>query len=428
MINLDPANETPGYDAAVDVGELVTLDGAMEETGLGPNGGLLFAADYLAANADWLWERLDPLLQKGTYLIFDTPGQSELYAAAFEGAARARLPAGKAGTRAGAEATEESSDDHDAEDAAASTGRVAERPPTSHAAVTEAGKAPLSTAMQVSDALPSASPGADAPLPSAAPAPAHPFGSGLVRVLKALSSERHVRLTAVHVVDSRLLPDVPAFIAASLLSLSTMLALELPQLNVLSKVDALGVQAAGRGRRVFDEDDEEDGGDDGAVEEQGDGTGTASAQRDASGLDEDMKALLRGEIGLGEAIRGSDDPLVARRPRAGASRYATLSLELADVVEEFGLVSFLPLAAEDGDAVAAVVAAADKANGYVWAGLAAGKDGVVPPEFEYVAGGGRVGGIWDLMLDRYVDGKPTDITAANAEGDEEEDDEDEDEW
>ncbi len=39
------------------------------------------------------------------------------------------------------------------------------------------------------------------------------------------------------------------------------------------------------------------------------------------------------------------------------------------MIEDFGLLSFHPLAIEDRDSVRALVALIDKANGYVFAGL-----------------------------------------------------------
>jgi hypothetical protein len=38
IINLDPANDNPPYEAAVDLADLVSLEVVMEEKGLGPNG------------------------------------------------------------------------------------------------------------------------------------------------------------------------------------------------------------------------------------------------------------------------------------------------------------------------------------------------------------------------------------------------------
>eukprot|EP00959_Pyramimonas_sp_CCMP1952_P258474 5402696-Pyramimonas_sp.AAC.1 len=47
------------------------------------------------------------------------------------------------------------------------------------------------------------------------------------------------RLSVVHLVDSHLCTDPSKYIAALLLSLSTMLHLEMPHINVLSKIDLL---------------------------------------------------------------------------------------------------------------------------------------------------------------------------------------------
>lgn len=57
----------------------------MDEHGLGPNGAMLYCAEYLEANFDWLVQRLDEVLGGqeggggGGYVIFDTPGQVELW-------------------------------------------------------------------------------------------------------------------------------------------------------------------------------------------------------------------------------------------------------------------------------------------------------------------------------------------------------------
>lgn len=77
VVNLDPANEAVPGPCALDIGELVTLPDVMASLGLGPNGGLLYCMEYLEANSDWLQERLRGL--RGHYLLFDCPGQVELY-------------------------------------------------------------------------------------------------------------------------------------------------------------------------------------------------------------------------------------------------------------------------------------------------------------------------------------------------------------
>ena len=59
VINLDPAAEHFAYDVAVDIRDLISVEDAMAEMGLGPNGGLVFCMQYLADNVEWLKDRLD---------------------------------------------------------------------------------------------------------------------------------------------------------------------------------------------------------------------------------------------------------------------------------------------------------------------------------------------------------------------------------
>ena len=49
----------------------------METHKLGPNGGLVYCMEYLQANLHWLEEQL--LALDTHYVIFDCPGQVELY-------------------------------------------------------------------------------------------------------------------------------------------------------------------------------------------------------------------------------------------------------------------------------------------------------------------------------------------------------------
>ncbi|CAN0343065.1 unnamed protein product [Hapterophycus canaliculatus] len=50
----------------------------MEELELGPNGGLVYCMEYLLDNMDWLKDELDKFDDE-EYIIFDCPGQVELY-------------------------------------------------------------------------------------------------------------------------------------------------------------------------------------------------------------------------------------------------------------------------------------------------------------------------------------------------------------
>lgn len=79
VVNLDPAAEYFDYEPLVDVRELIHVDDAMEDEDMkfGPNGGLVFCMEYLVENSDWLREQLGDT--DDDYIIFDCPGQIELY-------------------------------------------------------------------------------------------------------------------------------------------------------------------------------------------------------------------------------------------------------------------------------------------------------------------------------------------------------------
>lgn len=101
IVNLDPANEKTTYPCAIDVRKLITLDEVMDEEGLGPNGGVMYALEELEQNIEWLEEGLSRLGREldfssvwvcfclgfgggmliliEDYVIFDCPGQVELF-------------------------------------------------------------------------------------------------------------------------------------------------------------------------------------------------------------------------------------------------------------------------------------------------------------------------------------------------------------
>lgn len=79
VVNLDPAADDFTYPLSFDIRDLVPLEDVMEELQLGPNGALLYCMEYLEDNLDdWLSEELEGFGEED-YLIFDCPGQIELY-------------------------------------------------------------------------------------------------------------------------------------------------------------------------------------------------------------------------------------------------------------------------------------------------------------------------------------------------------------
>ncbi|XP_050943825.1 GPN-loop GTPase QQT1 isoform X3 [Cucumis melo] len=201
----------------------------MMEHSLGPNGGLVYCMDYLEKNIDWLQARLAPLL-KDHYLLFDFPGQVELFS----------------------------------------------------------------------------------------------LHSNAKNVIMKLIKNLNLRLTAVHLVDAHLCSDPGKYVSALLLSLSTMLHLELPHVNVLSKIDLI----ENYGRLAFNLDFYTD-------------------VQDLSYLQHHL----------------DQDPRSAK--------YRKLTKELCGVIEDFGLVNFTTLDIQDKESVGNLVKLLDKTNGYIFAGMEA---------------------------------------------------------
>mmetsp|Transcript_13196 Transcript_13196/g.30442 ORF Transcript_13196/g.30442 Transcript_13196/m.30442 type:complete len:402 (-) Transcript_13196:3140-4345(-) len=305
VINLDPANEVPSktkkarnnhggdktekatandnaetkaenendlpYDVVLDVCKsVVNLSSVMKQLGLGPNGGLLYCMEYLEVHCDEVIDMITEEIQdKGedAYLIFDLPGQIELYT----------------------------------------------------------------------------------------------HGTSVPRMLSKLVKTLDLRLVAVQLIDAHYCTEPANFLSAALLGTTIMLKLELPTVSVLSKVDLLVnygplpfslnyftdcndlerlipyLQQTGD----FDSNDNED---DFAVSTQ---------QQD---FDEDNYA---------------DDPDYQRARKIKTSspffrKHTRLHKVMAEIVEEFGLISFLPLDISSAESVGRVLAKIDKCNGYIF--------------------------------------------------------------
>ena len=78
LINLDPAAENFVHPPSKDIRDLISVDEVMEELQYGPNGGLIFALEYmLSEGLDWLQDDLGEYQDE--FLIIDCPGQIEIY-------------------------------------------------------------------------------------------------------------------------------------------------------------------------------------------------------------------------------------------------------------------------------------------------------------------------------------------------------------
>jgi len=257
VVNVDPANDHVPYEVAVDTRDLVDLGEVMERYKLGPNGGTLFCLEYIEKNLDWLTERLAPLIAEGHYILFDFPGQVELF--------------------------------------------------TNHSAT-----------------------------------------ASIVQQLTKLD----YRLCAVHLVDAHYCSDAAKFMSVLLVSLTTMLKLELPHVNVLSKVDLIEQY----GELPF------------SLEYF---TEVLDLSYLCDTLDQSMAAGPPGAApapaaapAAAAAAGGGGGAGAGGASRSASSKYGKLNRAMAELVEDFSLVGFVTCAVEDKESMAGVLRVIDKANGY----------------------------------------------------------------
>ncbi|KAI8906426.1 GPN-loop GTPase [Gorgonomyces haynaldii] len=135
------------------------------------------------------------------------------------------------------------------------------------------------------------------------------------------------RLCCVHLIDAHYCVDPARYVSMLVLSLKTMLQLELPHVNILSKVDNMELY------------------------------GKLHFPLEYYTQVQDLSYLL----GLLD-----QDPFT--------KKYMRLSKALCDLVEEFGLVGFSTLCVDDKESVIHVARTIDKANGYIYGGLDQGNE------------------------------------------------------
>jgi len=125
------------------------------------------------------------------------------------------------------------------------------------------------------------------------------------------------RLAAVHLCDAHNITDAPNYISVLLLSLRTMLQLELPHINVLSKVDLITQYG-----------------------------------------DLDFNLDFYTEV--------QDLSYLENLLNASSPRYASLNMAICSLVEDYALVGFETLAVEDKSSMLHLTRAIDRATGYVF--------------------------------------------------------------
>ncbi|KAI6113786.1 hypothetical protein EDD16DRAFT_1483821 [Pisolithus croceorrhizus] len=138
----------------------------------------------------------------------------------------------------------------------------------------------------------------------------------LKRIIQQLS-KIGFRLAAVHLCDAHYVTDAAKYVSVLLLSLRTMLQLELPHINVLSKIDLLSQY----GDLDFNLD-------------------FYTEVQDLSHLENALNAV--------------------------SPRFTELNMALISVIEDFGLVGFETLAVEDKASMLHLSRAIDRATGYIF--------------------------------------------------------------
>ncbi|KAG9443349.1 hypothetical protein H6P81_014689 [Aristolochia fimbriata] len=146
--------------------------------------------------------------------------------------------------------------------------------------------------------------------------------SNAKNIINKLIKKLNLRLTVVHLVDAHLCSDPGKYVSALILSLSTMLHLALPHINVLSKIDLI----ESYGKLAFN----------------------LEYYTDVQDLSYLMYHL-------------DQDPR--------AAKYRKLTKGLNDVIEDHGIVNFTTLDIQDKESVGNLVKLIDKSNGYIFSGI-----------------------------------------------------------
>lgn len=156
----------------------------------------------------------------------------------------------------------------------------------------------------------------------------------LPNLIKQLSrGSLNISMCAAYLLESSFILDKAKFFSGTLSAMSAMLMLELPHVNILSKMDLVKGHVARKDLKRFIDPD-------------------TSLLHDppASGLVYEMH----------EAFENGEDPQDVKNIVAGDS-FTKLNRAVGQLVDEFSLVSFLKLDVQDEDSVGAVLSYIDEA-------------------------------------------------------------------
>ena len=201
------------------------------------------------------------------------------------------------------------------------------------------------------------------------------YHEGMFKVLSTLQKALDLRLCSLHLVDSHLCSEPFTFIAASLLSLQSMMRLELPHMNVLTKVDMrenFEKGAAGYGLEQFTEmldlrsvlppldlDDDDDNYDNNNGGNGGGGNNNNALKYEG------------GEVrGGGDKVRintslGRIKPQFPPRSIEFLRKFHRLHEKVVEVVEDYNLISFSAISVKDPASIVQLQERIDHATGFV---------------------------------------------------------------
>jgi GTPase SAR1 family protein len=189
----------------------------------------------------------------------------------------------------------------------------------------------------------------------------HTHSTSVRNIVARLSRELDIRLCAVQLIDAQYCSDPSKFIAASLLSTTTMIRLELPAVNVLSKIDLLNKYGKLPYNLEYFMECQE-------------------LERLVDYLEgpslEDKEEMSNNNFN--RSYFDDEDYQAARSRKYNShflERHRRLHQLMCEVIDDYSLVNFIPLNINDAASVGRVLSKIDRSNGYIFTSV--GKDPLI---------------------------------------------------
>lgn len=221
LVNLDPGAEgslpygvgVDAHQAVVDVRDLIRVEEVMDTFDLGPNGALMYCMEFLEENMDLLFELMENVGRGDEEHDEVVPGLST----SCQGAGGGDQGGTSSGCSKRAASPDEDSD-LESQIAALASNRSALTKKLSRVLDFRHRYVIFDCPGQVELYL---------------------HSDVMNKITKALEKKFHLRLTCVHLMDSNMLQQPGSYLSAVLTALTATMHLELPHINVLTKIDLL---------------------------------------------------------------------------------------------------------------------------------------------------------------------------------------------